>query len=540
MWRATRRHTVLGLFFSLALVAAPQVEVDTSTRTYTVTASTAEEPYAPKVVIRGNRVLPAQVYLVLLDAPDRWPIPKRAVQRMQDRLMQFLNRAGYELARVQITPEKEQLVVDIDEGRLERITFPGQSGLGALRMQLGLDLPADVFNKTQLDEQLQQFQKDHDIRVKEYKLVPVGEVLHTGIQLSEIGYIRGVPIVPDQGSFELQIFVNEKDLPPGFHMSVDAKSGDGLRTRFKYRTGGIFTEDERWEGAVEVGLRVQDILTGSDGQRFVSRGGLGLLWYSPKIGGLPFRFIVNAEGLWLSRQRLDLGISLYDAVRFDPTAAFAYKTDRATVSLGSGAEYQYIASLNRDEAIYTDELSYPPKKFRPIILAQLDVELGHDSMRLDRYHNIEAEIRTRLGSKETIQNRFSLEYDVTFGFGFDDLRLRASGLSILGQVAFTDEARFGDQLRGLFNDEVFCSNAAGVSAEYRISIARDLYKIGLFHDGAVCGPETSDKLVWGNAFGVGFHALIVDTFRFSINFAQGFATGGRQDQGVSLGLSQVF
>ncbi len=534
---------MLGFLLPLVLSALPLPsvdEADTSTRTYTVTASTTEE-YKPKIAIEGNRVLPAQVYLVLLEPPKRWPIGQVAVERMRQRLLRFLHDAGYELAYVKITADKEQLLVAIDEGRLERITFPGQSGLGALRMQLELDLPADVFNRAQLDDQLQLFQREHDIRVSEYKLVPVGEVTHTGVQLSDMGAIRGVPIVPEQGRFELQIFVLEKDLPPGLHLEMDAKSGDGLRTRFKYRTGGLFTEEERWEMAAEFGMRVQDLLRGSQGQRFISRGAVGLRWYSPRIGGLPLRFVVAPEALWLSRQRLDLGISLYDALRVEPTAYFSYKTERATVSLGGGAEYQYLMSLNADETMSSGMIIRPPQKLLPVILAKIDVELGRDSMRLDRYHNIEASIRTRLAAqKKDIQNRLTLGYDTTFGFGFDDLRIRTSGTMILGHVAFTDEERFGDRLRGLFNDEIFCSNAAGFGAEYRISIAREIYKVGIFHDAAVCGPETSDGPIWGNAFGVGFHALVVDTFRFSVNIAQGFATGGRQDQGVSIGLSQVF
>jgi len=255
---------------------------------------------------------------------------------------------------------------------------------------------------------------------------------------------------------------------------------------------------------------------------------------------MPLRIVVKPEVVWLSRQRPDLGVMRYDDLLVQPTAVLSYQVFRLlNLSLGGGLEYQHVLSLVRDPGA-TAPLVSPPATAYPLILANTTFELGRDSQRLDRFHRIELALLSRVGGTDTTETRISLGYDTALGFGFDDLQLAAKGAALFGHIAFTDEERLGDQLRGLFNDQIFCRRVAAASAEYRLSLAREMYKVSAFHDGAVCSEASAGRTVWANAFGLGFHALILDTFRFSIYLAQGFASPKLSDQGVSIRLSQVF
>src|SRR2546430_11392721 len=109
---------------------------------------------APLLVFRGNVALLEDLYRSYLDLPANTRATPATARTVATRLASFLHRAGYALATVRARPEGEQIIVDVDEGRLDKIIFLGGGAFETLRLRLDLNIQQDVFNQPDLERQL--------------------------------------------------------------------------------------------------------------------------------------------------------------------------------------------------------------------------------------------------------------------------------------------------------------------------------------------------------------------------------------------------
>lgn len=496
-----------------------------------------------RIVLRGNKVLDDDVYRSVIDLPRHRAITRKRAKAIARRLEGFLHRAGFELAVVTGSVRKHRLVLDIDEGRLDKIIFPRESALSTIRVKVLLDIPHDVFNRPHFDAQLKRLAKEHDIHVHHYELVPVSPIDHLGPQLSALGQIRGVNLVPQPGRYSLHIYVEEQDLPPGFHIDAGANGPDGLILGLKYRHGGLLFADERWEVRTALGMRVQDILAESEGLRFISRGGAELKWYSPRFLGRRVRASLSSGALFINRQRLDLGVQSFDdlivegllALRCEPAPWINF-------TLGGGLLFRKLLQTTEgeDPTFRVEPRNLP----RAQISATMSVLFGEQVLRLDRRHELTFEARHLFPANEDPLTSFYARYEKTFAFGWHELEIESAASTVFGRVAFTEEIWLGRHLRGVFGDRYFSKAIGSLSTEFRWSISREYYHIGAFAQVAVYRgeepPGGSPIARVANSFGPGFHALIFDTFQFSLYVAFGFNSDGNTQRGIALSLSQVF
>src|SRR5690349_5173828 len=78
------------------------------------------------VIFSGNLILNDEVYLAVLDLPPNFVPVKSGAPLVRSRVLTFLHRAGYELARVETAVDSDRVLVDIDAGRVEKIILRGQ------------------------------------------------------------------------------------------------------------------------------------------------------------------------------------------------------------------------------------------------------------------------------------------------------------------------------------------------------------------------------------------------------------------------------
>src|SRR5947209_1354889 len=108
----------------------------------------------PLIVVRGNVALVDGVYRAALDLPPDAKASPVLARAVASKLRQFLHRAGYSLATVRAHAEGEQIIVEVDEGRLDKVIFLGGGAFETLRLRLDLKLHDDVFNRPELERQL--------------------------------------------------------------------------------------------------------------------------------------------------------------------------------------------------------------------------------------------------------------------------------------------------------------------------------------------------------------------------------------------------
>src|SRR3989454_11970968 len=109
---------------------------------------------APLLVFHGNVALLEDVYRSVLDLNGSTKTTPANARMVAVRLASFLHRAGYALATVRARTDGEQIIVDIDEGRLDKVIFLGGGAFETLRLRLDLNIEHDVFNQPDLERQL--------------------------------------------------------------------------------------------------------------------------------------------------------------------------------------------------------------------------------------------------------------------------------------------------------------------------------------------------------------------------------------------------
>src|SRR5437899_3465807 len=125
---------------------------------------TPEVTERPLLKFHGNVAFDEVVYRSTLDLPENArAIPAEALA-LSAKLLGFLRRAGYDLATVRAKVEGEQISVEIDEGRLDKIIVLGEGLMETFRFKLELALPAGVFNRPILERQLRVLAERYRLR----------------------------------------------------------------------------------------------------------------------------------------------------------------------------------------------------------------------------------------------------------------------------------------------------------------------------------------------------------------------------------------
>src|SRR5438132_11072962 len=117
-------------------------------------SATPEVTERPLLKFHGNVAFDEVVYRSTLDLPENARATPAEALAVSAKLLGFLRRAGYDLATVRAKVEGEQISVEIDEGRLDKIIVLGEGLMETFRFKLELALPVGVFNRPILERQL--------------------------------------------------------------------------------------------------------------------------------------------------------------------------------------------------------------------------------------------------------------------------------------------------------------------------------------------------------------------------------------------------
>jgi hypothetical protein len=184
---------------------------------------------------------------------------------------------------------------------------------------------------------------------------------------------------------------------------------------------------------------------------------------------------------------------------------------------------------------------------RPFADVTLSLTLDPDSIRRDRHHQLAfgARIYGSPHAGDDGAQHLSASYQKMWSPGWNEIWLEARAISRTGFVVFPEEESIGggDLLRGPFGGE-YTRRLAGLNLEYRLSLLRDVFKLGLFHDAvaysALDRTSGAEKLAVADSLGLGAHLLMIDAFQLDAYYGVGWASGGKFDSGGALAIRQAF
>jgi len=507
--------------------------------------------YKPPFPVRfsGNVVLTDEVYRAVLDVPPEALPEAETAQLVADQVQRFLLKSGYELSTVSVALEDGGLTVRIDEGRLEKVVFRGRFTLPMLRFKIALDLPKEVFNRPLLEREVALRAKELGIEAPTWELLETASFKHEGVQVLDAAIvIAGRSIIRPQQRFELHFTFGEPAWSTGLGVDVRTSWMDGLEVGLNYQSKALAFADDRWRVALMGGLGLRNDLPQNNIYVFPSRLIADALWYSPAIdesGSSRGVLSLHTEGI--ARQRRDFGLENYFALRTELSANVQVRPHRA-VSLFAGAGLQYflVGGLQAPLGAPSPITIADPTRLRSFVEARLDLVVFDGDSRWDRRHALFLE--GRLSANVT---RFDLPtfaearagYQLVIPLGWHDVWIRGKGTWMSGDVLFPFEEVLGEHLPAVFGD-IWVQKAGGVRTEFRYSLVRDIFKVGVFANALAFAEEPRDGSKAIPRFGAGLgpttHLLIEGIFQLDLFLNFSLLSNGRFSTGLLVWLNKVF
>ncbi len=491
--------------------------------------------------IEGNVVLVDEVYMAALDLPPATEPTAATASAIERQLVAFLRRAGYALATVQARRAGRRIRVDVDEGRLSRIAIRGRDVVASLAVRLQIDLPYGVFNRPQLERLLQRF-RDDGARVT-YQLVPARVVNHAGPQLDPLALLPGGRLLPARSEYELHIeFTGAREGGVTLVAGIDPDS---------IRAGGVLSgmdallDGDRWELEAQVGANYFEDLERQADELHFSRVFADARWLAPSIAADVLRPTVRLREDLLRRQRQDLRVQTYWWNRAEAAIGLSLRPWSGIELTGEwGAQHRHLFAIQQLDDSPAEPVE-PTSTLRAFFALNGRLVLPPEGLRVDRTHRIDFDTRYFPGFSRRPFWSLEAQYRRVFEFGWNDLWLRGAAGAVAGNYDITDAMPMtGRYLRGVYGHAFYLDRAAAVAVEYRLSLSRDVFKVGFFHEAAVFReadpPEPDDEILAGNSFGPSFHALVMDVLQLDFFYAAGFTVDGEFDHGVSLRLEKAF
>lgn len=514
----------LVVALSATLAAAPgPTPVTTSTSTYRIV---------------GNRAIPTSVYLYVLDHASQVAAP-RDTDAVRETLDTYLSEAGFPYANVQVTPKAGGVEILVDEGTVERIVFPGESGLGAVLAHAVFELDDMVFNTHRYDQAVKALEERLGKRVLGHQMVRTSTSnVFAPLQIHDIGPLADAIELRSLGAHVLLVELEQSYDAPGWGLGLSSTGPDGLILEGRHRWAQVFSDDDRLVLGASIGLRIGDLFGGD--APVLSRGGLGLRWISnPLIPHL--RGTVRLGTSYLNRQRLDIGDISYNLLQPESSLGLLLtESDLGEAHLLLGVQDRILLDRNLDPEVQPTTTG----AIRGFVDLSGELSLlPSPTRRLDHRLKIAASLRGYSHPSPYGDLRLGVEKGFPLGT-YNDIRFKVRGRGLVGDFGIIDEYRVSDMMHGLYGDELYMSAAGAAMVEGFLSFERERFRGSLFLDGIAVRPseygEGSTKVRPGISGGLGLHGLIMSTFQASIYGVVGVLGSEPVDVGVNLSLMRLF
>jgi hypothetical protein len=502
----------------------------------------------PLLVFHGNVTLVEDVYRAALDLPAGTQATPAVARSVATRLRRFLHLAGYTLATVKAQVQDEQIAVQIDEGRLDKIIFLGGGAFETLRLRLELNLHDDVFNKPELERQLKSLAGRLGLSEFAYEVVPVESLEPQPLQLDDIDPLEqlSLGLVRPGRPYELHILVQPGVFRPGLSPELEVNSVEGGGLGATYRTGRWLLGEDRQRLGGRLAGALRSKLDGSGSYFTFTRVRGEAAYEAPPLADV-VRPSLRARVDLSNRQRPDLNLESFQFATLEgEVLAVLSPLPNLIISLGAGVERRLLFSLESAAGQATPMPVTPLAHTRNFAEITLKATLDPQAIRLDRHHELELDARAYGAPHAGTDGALHLaaRWQKMFALGWNEMWFGALGFSRTGFVVFPEEESIGgDPLRGPFGNE-YARRLAAFQAEFRYSLVRDVFKLGVFHNAVIYGrldrAAQIERPTLADSFGLGVHALLIDEFELDAYFGAGLASTGRSSAGAALSIKQAF
>jgi hypothetical protein len=538
----------------------PGQSADSPVLVVTKEALEQAQPPPDLLVFKGTALINEWVYRARLHLPEGAVADARTARQVAETLAAFLLDSGFDLAKVRAEAKHGKIEITVDEGALDKIVVSGAGWLAALRFRAALNLPLDIFNRRQFEGELARLSQQLGFKGYRYELWPV-QLLpeEQGSVVQGIAELQAMPLLRPARGYELRVFAETEPWSSGFSPDVIVNGQVGLGVGGRYRWRDLLQEGDRWQAHFRFGAQMRGYIedpnakaTDLQGSRLVnSLDYLTARWLSRAWGGgsRGLRMTINPRFELWTLQRRDLNLEQYRI---------------STIELGAGAgaqllpEYGLFFTAGWQRRWIFDQ-SPAINTVLPAAVTSVRSVVNRLFLRMSTNYTFNAgELRADLKNfaqadvwlfRPTVKDdngyaKLDLQARKNFAFGFDELRTGARLTTVVGDINYADELPLADHLRIGFGLDKYTYRATSISLEYRKSISRDRFKLGVFNDIGIWrhlkrdDPQQYAEI--SGSTGAGLCFFLFDELQIDFYGGFGWSSDGFMKPGINLQIHEAF
>ncbi|MFL5312314.1 MAG: hypothetical protein ACJ79H_17920 [Myxococcales bacterium] len=496
----------------------------------------------------GNVAILDSVYRTVLALPDSAPATRETARQVEEKLTSFLHQSGYDLAVVRARAAAGSIEVEIEEGTLDKVIVLGTDLVTCLRMRLDLSMAGRVYNRPELESRLRELRGKFDVDEVSYEVVPIAGPQQDRPTLVAMSELRPLGIADAPRRYELRVRIGESGWATGVTPSVELTSLEGAALGAEVHAGGL-APGARSLFLARAAAGSRSYLE-TEGSRFtLSSADLFAAWFAPPVTG-ELRPAIGVRATLLDRQRADLGLEGFHSATLQAGAFFEDAVSpNLSLWMGGGVERRLLLSVQRGPAATSPAVDATPRaQTRPYGAVRFRYRFDPEHLRRDRgdYFQFDGRVALPGGAGRDGSAYLRALFQHVRVIGWDEFWIQGFANFLGGDIFFTEEESLGaDALRGAFSGTDYTRRLLAAGFEYRYSLWRDVFKLGVFTNLALYQPiepftDRGRGARFAASAGPGLHMLVEDTVSFDAYLSVGVDALGRTSIGAQLGLHQAF
>ena len=394
----------------------------------------------PLLVFKGATLLNEFVYRAILKLPEGATATPQTARMVVAQLAAFLAEAGYDLAKVRAQVSGARILVQIDEGALDKVIVSGGGWITALRFRAALNLPLDIFNRRLFESQLPHLAKQFGFRSYRYELWPVHLLdADNASALDNIEELRAMPLLHAARGYELRIFGQTEQWSSGFSPEVVLNGPIGIGVGGRYRWKDIIDDGDRWQVHFRFGGALRGNLNPNGGTDLVNSDDyLSVRWLSRPWGGSSsgLRMTIAPHVDFWELQRPDLMLESYRIGTLEVGAGAGAQLSREfSLYFTLGVQRRWIFDINPvlGTTPSADVTDVPGVSNRGFLRATSQYTFNPNELRQDMRDWLSLDLNAYQPTIAHTQGyfHFDLQGHKLINFGWNELRL---GLRVTGEA----------------------------------------------------------------------------------------------------------
>jgi hypothetical protein len=451
----------------------------------------------------------------------------------------FYQKAGYILVKTYLVQETdERLIIFIDEGQIGRIVFKRLDTIDTIKMKYEFELKDRIYNMNTIEKEISRVKKKYSFKDVRYSLEPITEGDKSFFQLDE------EIIIPKLGAFKIPIF-NEFSSRYNLEIEFIREAGEakeltyGIRTSYskgfipdlEYRYPAFFKNNDLLIIGSSIGLFYGFDLKFKNPPKWTFME-IHSEYYLAPIKNF-FTPMASVSAYYSRASRKDLGITNYNYLKLRSIFAPGITLlNSLHIYAGLGGESVHIfAPKTEPDSPYASNLKEQDETWA-VFESRIKLDIRPWTLKKTKKQEFEALYNYYTNKKSFYE--VIMEWNGILEFKNLDLYIYTFEFKkIWDKPPFYHEYSVSDSnFKGFMGKSYYSRNMIKFSNEYKFSIYKDVYHLGLFADIVRFEGSGYDLTGYQNGMvaGIAGHIIFLDQFEFNIFFGKDYLFSNGESQ----------